>query len=501
MSEGFLGIDIGADYVAAVQATHGLKGHQVTAASHVMTRDTGGMDEAFKLLLEPLDLEGATCAVSIPGENVSYRNLQMPFGDKKKIRQTLVFELETMVPVPAEDLIVDFTMIDRSDTSRVLAASARREDVAQYLALLKAHGLDPEVMNVGCVPILSWLLNQEGIPDDGLIVDFGYSKNTMILFLKRRLTLVRIFPFKRSLVQQAGSSENETGAPGAGSPGEMDESHLRSLCTQVQNTLHAFASQTGTAVNPERIFLTGIATSHADIENTLSGLLDLPVETIQVSRDPKISVDSDVAQEWNPALMDNALALAVGEGKQQLGFNFRREEFEVKRVYFGGVKGIGKIAAVLVAILVLLSVDVGIDYFSLRTQYRTVDEQITQVFKQTLPGVKRIVDPVAQMEAEINALKKTASSVPGIGTGTRVLDLLREFSMRVPEAADVHIAQIVVDPDGVQIKGDTDTFNTVDSIKKGLESSSYFTDVTISSANLDRSGNQVKFEMKLERAK
>ena len=501
MSEGFLGIDISADYVAAVRITHGLKGHQVTAADHVMIRDAGGIDEALKSLLEPLDLENVRCAVSVPGEHASYRNLQMPFRDKKKIRQTLGFELETMVPVPAEDLIVDFTLIDRSDKSEVLAASLRREDVAQYLALLKAHGVDPEVMNVGCVPILSWLLKQEGTPDDGLLVDFGHRKNTMILFLKRRLALVRIFPFERSPIQRAGSHENETAPAGAGSRGEMRESHLRSFCTQAQNTLHAFASQTANAVSPERVFVTGIATSDADIENTLSGLLELPVETIRVSRDPKINIDADVAQEWNPALMDNALALAVGEGRPQLGFNFRREEFEIKKVYLGGVQSIGKIAAVLVAILLLVSVDSGIDYYSLRKQYRTVDEEITQVFKQTLPGVQRIVDPVAQMGVEINALKKTASSMPGIGTGTRVLDLLREFSMRVPESADVRVAQIVVDPDGVQIKGDTDTFNTVDTIKKGLEPSSYFTDVTISSASLDRSGDRVRFEMKLGRVK
>ena len=39
----------------------------------------------------------------------------------------------------------------------------------------------------------------------------------------------------------------------------------------------------------------------------------------------------------------------------------------------------------------------------------------------------------------------------------------------------------------------------VDAIKKGLEPSSHFDAVTISSANLDRTGNRVKFEMKLQR--
>lgn len=76
--------------------------------------------------------------------------------------------------------------------------------------------------------------------------------------------------------------------------------------------------------------------------------------------------------------------------------------------------------------------------------------------------------------------------------------MLRDISLRVPESADVHMTRIVVDPDGVLIRGETDTFNTVDTIKKGLEPSPYFNAVTISSANLDRSGNRVRFEMKLE---
>ena len=66
---------------------------------------------------------------------------------------------------------------------------------------------------------------------------------------------------------------------------------------------------------------------------------------------------------------------------------------------------------------------------------------------------------------------------------------------------DVRIQSMVVDPENVQIKGETDTFNTVDIIKKGLEPSRYLSVVTISSANLDRSGKRVQFEMKLKRAR
>jgi general secretion pathway protein L len=57
---------------------------------------------------------------------------------------------------------------------------------------------------------------------------------------------------------------------------------------------------------------------------------------------------------------------------------------------------------------------------------------------------------------------------------------------------------MVIDQDGVQVRGTTDTFNTVDSVKKGLESSDIYRDVVIASANLDQSGKGVRFEIKME---
>ena len=52
-----------------------------------------------------------------------------------------------------------------------------------------------------------------------------------------------------------------------------------------------------------------------------------------------------------------------------------------------------------------------------------------------------------------------------------------------------------------RISGETDTYDTVDSNKNGLEPSDYFTTVTISSAKKDRTGDRVRFEMKLQKAK
>jgi len=150
-----------------------------------------------------------------------------------------------------------------------------------------------------------------------------------------------------------------------------------------------------------------------------------------------------------------------------------------------------------------LAADFGVDYYFLKKRNRALDQKINDVFSQTFPQVKRIVDPLQQLKVKLNEVKKSAVSPPGIpgisGTGT-VLDLLKDVSKRVPGSLDVHVTRMVIDPDTVRISGKTDTFNTVDSIKNGLGSSTFFSAATISSANLDRTGNQVKFEIKLQRA-
>jgi hypothetical protein len=63
---------------------------------------------------------------------------------------------------------------------------------------------------------------------------------------------------------------------------------------------------------------------------------------------------------------------------------------------------------------------------------------------------------------------------------------------------DVVVNRMTIDPEGLQLKGTTDNFNTVDNIKQGLDASTFFRNVTISSANLDRSGSRVLFEIKTQ---
>ena len=483
-----LGLDISEDSIAAVQVKSGLKGYQITSCAVVTVEPDEGFGPAMKGLIDKMDLGSDACFASIPPEHISYRNLQMPFKAPKKIRQTLPFEIETMVPCPIDDLVVDFTINTRSDQSDILAVSAEKSYISEYLKELQTCGIDPDVLDNRCGPIISRLLEQEGTPDHGLFLEIGKKRITMGIYLKRRIALIRAFGINNSSI-------THTQTP------EQTESCFKSFCETVQNTIHSFAWQGIRPARPEKIFFTGSGAVYPQADSLLTRFLDIPAEKIDLSKDKHVNMDENISRVWNPALMDGALALALRDTKQGQGFNFRRDEFEIEKRYSGFKKGLRKIAIILMIVFAFLAADMGVDYYLLKKRYVTLDQEITDIFKQTFPNVKRIVDPVQQTKVKINEIKALSASTPGINPNGTALDLLMDISQRIPKSLDVDVTRMGIDQETVRISGKTDTYSAVDRIKNALEPSTYFSSITISSTNLDRTGKHVKFEMKLQRAR
>ncbi|MEA3360897.1 MAG: pilus assembly protein PilM [Thermodesulfobacteriota bacterium] len=493
-----IGIDIDSDSVTAVVAEGRLRGISVKSCSRVFINGDEGLHGALKKLSGNIDLKADTYVSTISGEHISFRNLQIPFKSVKKIKQTLSFAVETMIPFPIEEVLVDFTIPDQSGNSEILAASVNRDYISNYLAELKEYaGIDPEILDIRVVPIASLLLSQEEIPKNGLILEVGSKMSTMILYINRRISLIR--PLYSGGVLKAGDTlpdkENDT------LKDVNIESLIGQLCLNIKNTLHSFENQGNRQITPERIFITGAGSLYPDIEIFIEKFIHIPVERIDIARDMKVYMGDNVARLWDPALMDGALALIFRDLKKGQGFNFRKDEFEVQKGYSKIKKVFQKVTVFLIIILSLLAADFGMDYYTQKKRYVKLDNQLKEMFRREFPGVKRIIDPVHQVKAKINEIKKSAISFPGISDSRKVLDLLKDISVRIPNSLNLRVTRMVVDPETVKIKGETDTFNTVDIIKKGLEDSEYFSSVNISSANLDRSEKLVKFELKLQRAR
>ena len=101
MSGKILGLDIRSDAVSAVLLTGTNKGTAIEAYAYVPISESTDFEsdlaEALKTVVEKIDAAGAVVAASFPAEQISYRNIQVPFKESKKIRQILSFELLSLL--------------------------------------------------------------------------------------------------------------------------------------------------------------------------------------------------------------------------------------------------------------------------------------------------------------------------------------------------------------------------------------------------------------------
>lgn len=490
MAQRLLSIDIREDVVCGVMLSFGSRIASVVECG-ISVPGERTIGEAVAEVLDEVGYTGEPCRISLGAENFFYRNLSFPFSDKRKIEKILAIELEGSVVVDMDELLVDSLISGKKgEESSVVAAMIDRELLQAKLDELADVHLDPEIIAISNAQTALQLsrLQEES---DFVLLDAGCRRVTLFVIFEGRMRLIRTIAFDDgSLANFIIDKNSQQVAPRR--PEKVDAS-FASLCREVRHTLFALED-----IDPQLpLYLTGAL---ADVPNAAAYLerqLDCEVRSCDLAGDQQINIGLECGL-WRSDLMTPALALGLRAGKKQLGFNFRKEEF-VKRISFEKYKKhlprVGIPAAVCLAAAIIFFWN---DLSLKEKELGRLTDQGVEVFSSTLPEVTRIVDPVKQLSAEVKEMKKGTLGEASNLTDIKVLDLMAEISVRVPQSINVHVVRMVADRNAILLRGLTDNFNSVDSLKKVLEKSDYFSAVTINSANLSRKGSGIRFELKVE---
>ena len=155
--------------------------------------------------------------------------------------------------------------------------------------------------------------------------------------------------------------------------------------------------------------------------------------------------------------------------------------------------------AVLLGIALLIGLaSVAIDSYILNKHVKKLDAQIRQVYLSEFPESKAKGDPLVLFESKIKELNKGGSSGSVNPTQVRAIDVLLQFSQLVPANIDVLLTRMSMGADSLTLSGEAAAFNAVDDIKSRLEKGDLFKQVTIASANMDKSGKKVRFKIKID---
>ena len=507
MPEKILGLDIGEETLKAVLVATGFKGYEILNMKLINVREFGGTENALRALLEDDIYKNNVCITSLPVKNFSFRNIRLPFKDRKKISQTISYELEPLLPYSVDDVLIDYVISSQSDRSDVLAAAIPESDVGNLFQILNECHMEATVIDIDSVPVALKLLNSGIATGCGLLLDVGTRDTSCIIFNKGKISHLRHYAFggeettnaiaEKTEIRFDEAEKREKAFKTSESSDEMFGIHQKFL-GEIKNTLQFLGLKGELKSEISKIFLTGGGAIDPLLGQEIENFFSVPVETVDISETDDIRFEGGTGEAWNPMIMNNALALATRETKKAGGFNYAVGKFGPKKKYEKFKKDFTWIGATILVILLLFGINFYADYHYNRAYVKQLKYETRDIFKKTFPEVTRIVNPIQQMKVRIAEAKKASITSSRIGTGSTVLDILKDIARLVPPSVDFVVKNFTFDGDTVEIKGETDNFNTVDNIKSCLGRSTYFKNVKISSASLMKKGNRVGFNLKME---
>ena len=109
---------------------------------------------ALEMALKTTPMTADVVSSSLPGHLVSSRVIDLPFTNAKKLSQVIEFELEGFVPFAIEDLVFDYHVLSKTEsTSRLLCVYMHQERFTKYLDGLATVHIDPKYFGADAVDL------------------------------------------------------------------------------------------------------------------------------------------------------------------------------------------------------------------------------------------------------------------------------------------------------------------------------------------------------------
>lgn len=491
-----LGLDISDDFIAAVVVRQSGHERQVTACA--FHERNGGEDIADLLpgLLTQIGWSGGATVCGVSLAEVSIRNLSLPFTDRKKIDQILPMELEDQLLTPVAEQLVEFLVTGTGEeNSALLVVGLEKESLRRQLDSLGRGGLSPETFTLRNMALAEVLVRGGKMPASFLLLDAGVHALNMVLVHDGGIVFVRHLPYPERIY---------TEAPFAFSDGlaritytTEAQACIKAICEDIRRSIGFFGLESGIEVLPEQVVITGSMLQIDDLRAMISEEMAREVVFCNLKRETEVTLAAELREEWQPALFDHALALALQGLKKRRGINFRKDEFAPERLLLARPKIIA-VAALALVLLAGAGIMLGVNYRILKKSYDELGGQMEGIYKETFPEATKVVDPLTQMQANIRDIQAPSIATPVFSGDKRILNILADISGRIPKELTIHVTRLVIDQESVQIKGDTDTFNNVNVIQGNLRKSPLFDDVAIISAAADKESSMIRFELRLQ---
>jgi len=492
-----LGIDISDGCIAGVVLEQQRKAPVLISRLNLPLPEGADCAAVIRDVCAQLEWREGVCVCGLPFSMLSVRNLILPFNDVKKIAQALPFELEEQLIVPLDAVTYDFCPSRRTDQGSLIVAFAVEKELLGGLLEALQGAADPDAATPAMAALADQISARSRDGGNFLVAHADLHSTTMAFVVDK----VPIFYRRLSHPEQMILHPPFVFVDGEATVvnAEAAEECVRLLSQAIGRSLDYFRTESREQEPPERVLLAGPLAGVEGMADILASSLGLPVEMVDLLRLARISCTAEQREQWRNSHDDRALALSL-QGLKKGGVNLRRQAFAKKRSFYASRK---QLVAAVAAVVLLLACGLGYtanDYRRLQRRDKALGDEMTAIFKSAFPGVVKIQDPYVEMQSRLKAAHGPGAPTPMVLADRRTLDLLADVSARIPETLALRVSRLSIDRESVLIKGTTDTFNSVETIKSLLAASPKYKSVQIVSATADKEkkNGAIRFEVQLQ---
>lgn len=204
-----IGIDIGVQHIYAAQLKHIRQGFAVRGLMHQeLDGGAGSVSDRNDTLLPLLKnivkskrFVGKRVVLHIPHQNIVSFPMRFQVGKSETPEEVILRESKEYLPFPMEEAVIDYPSIvspssDSGTWHKVTIIAVRRDDIKQYLLILKKAGLIAEAVDFDLSSLIrlhNYLYNPTHNPI--LLFHIGYTQSLLSIVTKECILAYRYIPW------------------------------------------------------------------------------------------------------------------------------------------------------------------------------------------------------------------------------------------------------------------------------------------------------------------
>jgi len=271
--------------------------------------------------------------VAHPGQGTFSRFIKVPAFEAKKLKEMVGYEASQQIPFPLDEVIWDYHLVGREyltgEEREVGIFAVRREAIDDYLLDFTNEGLAVEMLSIGYLGLLNYILYDIAPPEPSIVVDIGATHTDLILVDGKKFW-IRALPhsgndvnkaimerFKVSFHEAEKLKIDSAKAPQQAVKifSAVIQPKLKDLVGEIHRSVGYYRSQAG-EVKFQNLYLLGNGSRVVGAKKYLSEQLGVQVHRVQTLRHFRVNreVDLKLLQNELPAF-----AIAFGCALQGVG--------------------------------------------------------------------------------------------------------------------------------------------------------------------------------------